>query len=65
MRATFLSALLMLSTVLSSSAQQISSASPQALQLLHSALTALTGSTPATDVTLSGTAHYSGRPRYF
>jgi hypothetical protein len=58
MRAALLSTLLMLSTVLSSSAQQISSASPQPLQLLRSALTALTGSTPATDVTLSGTVHY-------
>jgi hypothetical protein len=38
--------------------QQAVTASPQALQLLHSALTALTGSTPAADVTLSGTAHY-------
>jgi hypothetical protein len=39
-------------------AQQSASSSPQAAQLLRQALTAIGASTPLTDVTLSGSAHY-------
>ena len=58
MRVAFLAVILSVSTLLSSAAQQTSSASPQPLQILHQALAALTGTTPASDVTLSGTVQY-------
>jgi hypothetical protein len=44
--------------VLSTSAQQPVASSVQAPALLQSALAALAGANPVTDVTLSGTAHY-------
>ena len=44
--------------VLSISAQQTTTQATQALAFLQSALAALAGANPVTDVTLSGTAHY-------
>jgi len=44
--------------VLATSAQQSATALPQASTFLQSALTALSGSTPISDITLSGTGHY-------
>ena len=58
MRVAFLTVILSVSTLLSSAAQQTSSASSQPLQILHQALAAFTGTTPASDVTLSGTVQY-------
>jgi len=58
MRVAFLTVILLLATLLSSAAQQTSPASPQPLQILQQALSALNGSTQTRDVTLSGSAHY-------
>jgi hypothetical protein len=58
MRAALVGVLLSLSILLPSAAQQTASTSPQPAQLLRSALAALTPTTAASDVTLSGTAHY-------
>src|SRR6266481_8234655 len=44
--------------VLSTSAQQTTTQAQQASVFLQSALAALAGANPVTDVTLSGTAHY-------
>jgi len=48
----------LVSAFLSLAAQQSPAPSPQAAQLLQQALTAIVASTPLTDVTLSGSAHY-------
>jgi len=53
-----LSFVLVLSFLIPSAAQQTASTSPQAVQYLQRALAALSGSTPVSDVTLSGSAHY-------
>jgi hypothetical protein len=58
MRVAFLTLVLSLFTLLSSAAQQTTSASPQALQILQQALTALDGSTATKDVTLTGSVQY-------
>jgi hypothetical protein len=58
MRVALLAVILLLATLLSSAAQQTSPASPQPLQILQQALSALNGSTQTRDVTLSGSAHY-------
>jgi hypothetical protein len=58
MRVAFLALIFSFSALLSSAAQYATSTSPQALQLLQQALTALSGSITTNDVTLSGTAHY-------
>jgi hypothetical protein len=56
--AAVLAVILSVSIFLPSAAQQTVSTSLQPLQLLRSALSALTPTTAASDVTLSGTAHY-------
>jgi hypothetical protein len=58
MRIALFVAIFSLSTLLSSAAQAPASASPQALQLLQSALAALSPNIKTQDVTLSGSAHY-------
>ena len=58
MRVAFLTVILLLATLLSSAAQQTGPASPQALQILQQALSALNGSTATRDVTLTGSANY-------
>jgi hypothetical protein len=58
MRIALFVAVFCLSTLLSSAAQSPASASLQALQLLRSALTALSPNITTRDVTLSGSAHY-------
>ena len=58
MRVAFLIAVLSLLDFHHPIAQQTSSASPQAGQILQQALAALNGTTTTRDVTLSGSAHY-------
>ena len=58
MRVAFLIAVLSLFNFHHPIAQQTSSASPQAGQILQQALAALNGTTPTRDVTLTGSAHY-------
>lgn len=50
--------ILAFSFLIPSAAQQTASSSPQAVQYLQRALAALSASTPVSDVTLSGSAHY-------
>ena len=58
MRVAFLTVVLSLATFLSPAAQQTGPASPQPLQILQQALSALNGSTVTHDVTLIGSANY-------
>jgi hypothetical protein len=58
MRLALLVAIFSVSALFSSAAQAPVSAGPQALQLLQSALAALSPNIKTQDVTLSGSAHY-------